>query len=49
MSGHLLNHMTNPLFDLFVTFLFAKIMSERLEVKYGAADVGKKKKEICGW
>jgi len=26
IRGHLLNHMTNPLFDLFVTFKYANII-----------------------
>jgi len=41
--GHLLNHMTNSLFNLFITFKSAKIIWKKLEVKYGAYDVGKKK------
>jgi len=40
---HLLNYMTNLLFDLFVTFKSTKIILEELEVKYGAEDAGKKK------
>ena len=43
VKRHLLNHMTNLLFDLFVTFKSAKIILEKLEVKYGADDAGKKK------
>ena len=30
IKGHLLNHMTNPLFDLFVTFKSIKIIWEKL-------------------
>jgi len=41
VRGHLLNHMTNPPFDLFITFKYAKIIWDWLEVKYGANDVGK--------
>jgi len=43
VKRHLLNHMTNPLFNLFVTFKPTKIIWERLVVKYEADDVGKKK------
>ena len=49
VRGHLLNHMTNPLFDLFVIFKFAKIIWEKLQVRYGADDVGKKKYVVCAW
>jgi len=35
--------MTNPVSDLFVTFKSANIIWEKLEVKYGANDAGKKK------
>jgi len=41
-KGHLLNHMTNPLFYLFVTFKYAKNIWEKLEVKYRANDAKKK-------
>ena len=43
MRGHLLNHMTNPLFDLFVTHKFAKEIWDSLEKKYGVDDAEKKK------
>jgi len=43
VKRHLLNHMSNPLFDLFVTFKSVKIIWEKLEVKYGANDAGMKK------
>jgi len=43
VRGHLLNHMSNPLFDLFVTFKFAKIIWEKSGVKYGVEDAKKKK------
>jgi len=35
--------MSKPLFDLFVTFKFAKIIWEKSEVKYGLDNAGKKK------
>ena len=28
VRGHLLNHMSNPLFDLFVTFKYAKLFGK---------------------
>jgi len=34
MTGHLLNHMTNPLFDLFVTYKSTKEIWNSLEKKY---------------
>ncbi|KAK9688852.1 hypothetical protein RND81_09G015900, partial [Saponaria officinalis] len=40
---HLLNHMTNTLFDLFMIHKSAKVIWEFLESKYGYDDVGKKK------
>ena len=39
---HLLNQMTNLLFDLFATFKSTKIIWERREVEYGANDARKK-------
>nr|GEY64005.1 hypothetical protein [Tanacetum cinerariifolium] len=44
--GHLLNHMSNSLFDLFINQKSAKIIWETLEKKYGADDAVKK---ICCW
>ena len=41
--------MTNPLFDLFVTFKSTKIIWERQKVKYGADDAGKKKHVVGEW
>jgi len=35
LRWYLLNHMTNFLFDLFVTFKSAKVMWEKLKIKYG--------------
>ena len=49
VRGHLLNDMTNPFVDLFVTFKSAKIIWEKLEVKYGAGDIGKKKYVVGEW
>jgi len=46
---HLLNHMTNPLFNLFVTFKPFKITWEKSEVKYGADDIEKKKYVVSEW
>jgi len=43
VRGHLLNHMTNPFFDLFVTYKSVKEIWDSLEKKYGADDAGKKK------
>jgi len=44
VRGHLLNHMTSPLFDLFVTFKYVNI-----EVTSGANDTGKKKYAVGEW
>jgi len=49
VKGHLLNHMTNPLFDLFVTFKSAEVIWEKLEVKYGAGNAEKKKYMVGEW
>ena len=49
VRGHLLNHMSNPLFDLFITFKSTKVIWEKLEMKYGANDVGKKKYMVGEW
>ncbi|XP_075096240.1 uncharacterized protein LOC142174358 [Nicotiana tabacum] len=38
VSGHLLNLMTNPLFDLFINYKSAKIIWDNLDKKYGADD-----------
>jgi len=43
IRGHLLNHMTKPLFNLFVTFKYAKIIWEKLEAKYSVYNAEKKK------
>ena len=47
--GHLLNHMSNSLFDLFINQKSAKIIWETLEKKYGADDAGKKKYVVGNW
>ena len=47
--GHLLNHMSNSLFDLFINKKSAKIIWETLEKKYGADDAGKKKYVVGNW
>ncbi|CAN1845367.1 Retrovirus-related Pol polyprotein from transposon TNT 1-94, partial [Linum perenne] len=47
--GHLLNHMTNPIFDLLVINKSAKEIWEVLERKYGADDAGKKKYAVGNW
>ncbi|XP_060210766.1 uncharacterized protein LOC132637736 [Lycium barbarum] len=49
IRGHLLNHMTNPLFDLFVTYKSAKEIWDNLEKKCGADDAGKKKYVVGQW
>ncbi|XP_070036332.1 uncharacterized protein [Nicotiana tomentosiformis] len=43
VRGHLLNHMTNTLFDLFINYKSAKVIWDSLEKKYGVDDTGKKK------
>jgi len=37
------------LFDLFVTFLSIEIIWEKLEIKYGAGNAGKKKYVVGEW
>ncbi|XP_039141238.1 uncharacterized protein LOC120278531 [Dioscorea cayenensis subsp. rotundata] len=49
VRGHLLNHMSNPLFDLFVTQKSAKEIWNLLEKKYGADDAGKRKYVVGKW
>ena len=49
IRGHLLNHMSNTLFNLFVTSKYAKIIWEELEVKYGADDAQKMKYMVGEW
>lgn len=43
VRGHILSHMTNPIFDLSIKMKSAKEIWETLEKKYGADDAGKKK------
>ncbi|XP_070028788.1 uncharacterized protein [Nicotiana sylvestris] len=49
VRGHLLNHMTNLLFDLFINYKSAKFIWDSLEKKYGADDAGKKKYVVRKW
>ncbi|KAK9683745.1 hypothetical protein RND81_10G161700 [Saponaria officinalis] len=46
---HLLNHMTNTIFDLFMIHKSAKVIWESLESKYGSDDAGKKKYVVGKW
>ncbi|XP_074293228.1 uncharacterized protein LOC141620194 [Silene latifolia] len=46
---HLLNHMSNTLFDLFMVHKSVKTIWESLEKKYGADDAGKKKYVVGQW
>jgi len=46
---HLMNHVTNPIFDLFITSKFVKIVWEKLEVKYRAHDARKKNFVVGEW
>jgi len=41
--------MTNPLFDLFITFNSGKNIWKKLEVKYGVDDAKKKKYVVAEW
>ena len=49
VRGHLLNHMTNSLFDLFVSQKSAKVIWDTLEKRYGADDAGMKKYVVGKW
>ncbi|XP_059288559.1 uncharacterized protein LOC132041899 [Lycium ferocissimum] len=49
VRGHLLNHMTNPLFDLFVTNKSAKEIWDSLEKIYDTDNAGKKKDVVGKW
>lgn len=42
VRGHLLNHMCNSLFDLFVMHKSAKVILDLLEKKYVTDDTGKR-------
>ena len=46
---HMLNHMSNTLFDLFMIHKSAKVIWENLHKKYGADDAGKKKYVVGKW
>ncbi|KAK9726253.1 hypothetical protein RND81_05G202200 [Saponaria officinalis] len=46
---HLLIHMTNTLFDLFMIHKSAKVIWGSLESKYGSDDAGKKKYVVGKW
>nr|XP_016471390.1 PREDICTED: uncharacterized protein LOC107793528 [Nicotiana tabacum] len=49
IRGHLLNHMTNTLFDLCINYKSAKVIWDSLEKKYGADNAGEKKHVIEKW
>ncbi|KAL0286293.1 UNVERIFIED_CONTAM: Retrovirus-related Pol polyprotein from transposon TNT 1-94 [Sesamum radiatum] len=49
VRGHLLNHMSNTLFDLFVNQKSAKEIWETLETRYGGDDAGRKKYVVGKW
>ena len=49
VRGHLLSHMGNSLFDLFINNKSAKSVWETLEKKYGTDDAGKKKYATGKW
>ncbi|GAA0186774.1 hypothetical protein LIER_34062 [Lithospermum erythrorhizon] len=46
---HILNHMVDNMFDLFIIHKSAKIIWEALEKKYGVDDAGKKKYVVGKW
>ncbi|KAA0041578.1 ty1-copia retrotransposon protein [Cucumis melo var. makuwa] len=49
VRGHLLNHMSNPMFDLFVAQKSAKDIWSTLDSRYGRDDVGRKKYVVEKW
>ncbi|KAL2237832.1 UNVERIFIED_CONTAM: hypothetical protein Sindi_0974900 [Sesamum indicum] len=49
VRGHLLNHMNNSLFDLFVNYKSAKEIWTTMEVRYGDDDAGRKKYIVGKW
>nr|XP_009796253.1 PREDICTED: uncharacterized protein LOC104242843 [Nicotiana sylvestris] len=49
VRGHLLNYMTNPLFDLFINYKSAEVIWDGLEKKYDVDDAGKKKNVVGKW
>ncbi|KAL0423070.1 UNVERIFIED_CONTAM: hypothetical protein Sradi_0841800 [Sesamum radiatum] len=49
VRGHLLNYMTNTLFDLFVNHKSARTIWNTLESRYGGDDAGRKKYVAGKW
>ncbi|KAL0371534.1 UNVERIFIED_CONTAM: hypothetical protein Sangu_0471500 [Sesamum angustifolium] len=49
VRGHLLNYMTNTLFDLFVNHKSARTIWNTLESRYGGDDAGRKKYVVGKW
>ncbi|KAL0285969.1 UNVERIFIED_CONTAM: hypothetical protein Scaly_2804600 [Sesamum calycinum] len=49
VRGHLLNHMNNTLFDLFVNKKSEKEIWNTLETRYGGDDAGRKKYVVGKW
>ncbi|KAL0451543.1 UNVERIFIED_CONTAM: hypothetical protein Slati_1132400 [Sesamum latifolium] len=49
LRGHLMNHINNTLFDLFVNQKSAKEIWYTLETRYGGDDVGRKKYVVGKW
>ncbi|KAA0062062.1 ty1-copia retrotransposon protein [Cucumis melo var. makuwa] len=49
VRGHLLNHMSDPMFDLFVVQNSAKDIWSTLESRYGGDDAGRKKYVVGKW
>ncbi|KAA0048161.1 ty1-copia retrotransposon protein [Cucumis melo var. makuwa] len=49
VRGHLLNHMSDPMFDLFVAQKSAKDIWSTLESRYGGDDAGRKKYVVGKW
>ncbi|TYK04655.1 ty1-copia retrotransposon protein [Cucumis melo var. makuwa] len=49
VRGHLLNHISDPMFDLFVVQKFAKDIWSTLESWYGGDDAGRKKYVVGKW
>ncbi|XP_022153695.1 uncharacterized protein LOC111021147 [Momordica charantia] len=49
IRGHLLNHMNDFLFDLFVVQKSAKVIWDTLESRYGGDDAGRRKYVVGKW
>ncbi|TYK16589.1 ty1-copia retrotransposon protein [Cucumis melo var. makuwa] len=49
VRGHLLNHMSDPMFNLFVVQKFTKDIWSTLESQYGGDDAGRKKYVVGKW